>query len=498
VFLGIDLGTSAVKALLVDDEQRIVDQQSAPLESTQPAPLWSEQDPEHWWRATNDALAQLRARSARALSGVRAVGLSGQMHGATLLGADDQPLRPAILWNDGRSASECRELEAMVPDARQITGNLAMPGFTAPKLLWVRRHEPDLFARIHSVLLPKDFVRLRMTGERASDLSDSSGTLWLDVARRRWSEAMLDACGLSLAAMPMLFEGSDPSGMLLPQVAESWGVPVVPVAAGAGDQAAGAIGAGVIHPGDASLSLGTSGVYFVSGERFAPNPEQAVHAFCHALPDSWHQMSVILSAASCLSWLTGVVGAASEAALLAEIEAADRPSQELLFLPYLTGERTPHNDPNASGVFIGLRPSTDAAALGRAVLEGVAFAFADAQAALLAGASSTAFASELSVIGGGARSALWGRILASALDRKLIYREGAEVGPAFGAARLARLALGQDDPARLCTPPPIDFEVAPDPALRDEYAEGLAAFRHLYSTLRPHFSAGGRRLGAAG
>lgn len=307
---------------------------------------------------------------------------------------------------------------------------------------------------------------------------------------------MLDACGLTVAAMPELYEGSEPSGMLLPRVAESWGVPVVPVAAGAGDQAAGAIGAGVIRPGEAFLSLGTSGVYFVSSERFCPNPERAVHAFCHALPETWHQMSVILSAASCLSWLTALTFAPSEAALLAEIEAVDRPSEELLFLPYLTGERTPHNDPSASGVFVGLRPDTDRAALGRAVLEGVAFAFADAQAALLSGPGQTSTVRELSVIGGGARSELWGRILASALGRPLLYREAAEVGPAFGAARLARLSLGQDDPAQLCSPPPVDFEVEPDSALRDEYAERLPAFRRLYSNLRSHFSAEGRRLGA--
>lgn len=496
MFLGIDLGTSAVKLLLVDAEQRIVDAQSAALEVSRPAPLWSEQDPEQWWSATCDAVAALRTRSAAALSRVRAIGLSGQMHGATLLGANDEPLRPAILWNDGRSGQECRELEALVADSRDITGNLAMPGFTAPKLLWVRKHEPEIWRRIRCVLLPKDSLRLRMTGERASDLSDSSGTLWLDVAGRSWSDKMLDACGLTVAAMPELYEGSEPSGMLLPRVAERWGVPVVPVAAGAGDQAAGAIGAGVIRPGGASLSLGTSGVYFVSGERFCPNPERAVHAFCHALPETWHQMSVILSAASCLSWLTALTFAPSEAALLAEIEAVDRPSEELLFLPYLSGERTPHNDPSASGVFVGLRPDTDRAALGRAVLEGVAFAFADAQAALLSGPGPASAVRELSVIGGGARSELWGRILASALGRRLLYREAAEVGPAFGAARLARLSLGQDDPEELCSPPPVDFEVEPDSALRDEYAERLPAFRRLYSNLRSHFSAEGRRLGA--
>jgi len=495
MFLGIDLGTSAVKALLVDDDQRTVDAQSAPLASTRPAPLWSEQSPEQWWQATCDAVAKLRERNAHALSGLRAIGLSGQMHGATLLDAHNSVLRPAILWNDGRSQQECRELETRVPTSRRITGNLAMPGFTAPKLLWVQKHEPEVWQRTRSVLLPKDFLRLRMTGDRASDLSDSSGTLWLDVAARRWSDAMLAACDLDTAAMPELYEGSQPTGRLLPEVASRWGVPAVPVAAGAGDQAAGAIGAGVVRARHASLALGTSGVVFVAADHFEPRPERAVHAFCHALPGTWHQMSVILSAASCLAWLAQVTGASSEVTLLDEVEASDRESGELLFLPYLTGERTPHNDPSASGVFVGLRPDCDRAALTRAVLEGVAFALADAFAALSVADSHGP--SELSVVGGGARSQLWGRILASALDRTLLYREGAEVGPAFGAARLARLALGEDEALSLCTPPPVASVVEPDPALRDAYSARLPTFRTLYSTLRPHFRAEARRLGSS-
>ena len=495
VYLGIDLGTSAVKVLLVDDDERVVDQQSEALEVSRPAPLWSEQDPADWWRATHCAMAALRERSAGELRRVRAVGLSGQMHGATLIDQHDAVLRPAILWNDGRSGAECRELEERAPDSRAITGNLAMPGFTAPKLLWVRKHEPACFARVRRVLLPKDWLRLQMTGDAASDLSDSSGTLWLDCAKRSWSQPMLDACELPETAMPELFEGSQATGVLRAEVARDWGVPAVAVAAGAGDQAAGAIGAGVVQPGQASLSLGTSGVYFVCTDRFAPAPASAVHAFCHALPDTWHQMSVILSAASCLSWVVGLTGADSEASLLQEIEAADTPAGELLFLPYLTGERTPHNDPYASGVFVGLRPDTNRAALGRAVLEGVAFAFADAQAPLLA--SGVDAVSEVSVIGGGARSPLWGRILASVLDRPLRYRAGAELGPAFGAARLARLALGEDEVSDLCKAPPIAFEALPDPELRSHYAARLPAFRALYSNLKAHFAAEGRRQGDA-
>jgi len=478
-YLGIDVGTSAVKAVLLRESGEVTDQASAPLEVSRPRPLWSEQDPDDWWRATDAAVRQLAARGAT--RGVRAVGLSGQMHGATLLDAGLRPLRPAILWNDGRSASQCRTLEAAAPESRAITGNLAMPGFTAPKLLWVREHEPSLFERIRAVLLPKDYVRLCMTGERATDLSDASGTLWLDVAKRRWSEPMLAACELPLAAMPALFEGPEETGRLRAEVADAWGMARVPVAAGAGDQAAGATGAGVIAPGEASLSLGTSGVLFSADDRFRPNPERAMHAFCHCLPGTWHEMSVLLSAASCVSWVARVTGAADEAALLAEVEAADRPSERLLFLPYLSGERTPHNDPEATGVFVGLAHDTDRAALARAVLEGVAFAFADAQAVL---EEAGVVLREVSVIGGGARSRLWGRILASVLGRPLVYRTASEVGPALGAARLARLCVSGESAAVVCTPPPVAWTAEPEPALGTFYAPRLEAFRELYRRLR--------------
>jgi len=477
--LGIDVGTSAVKALVLGEAGDVLDQASAPLEVSRPRPLWSEQDPDEWWRATDAAVRALAARGAT--REVAAVGLSGQMHGATLLDAQLRPLRPAILWNDGRSAAECRALEAAAPESRRITGNLAMPGFTAPKLLWVRAHEPDVFARLRTVLLPKDYVRLRMTGELATDVSDASGTLWLDVAKRRWSEAMLGACDLPLSALPRLCEGPEETARLRAEVAEAWGLARAPVAAGAGDQAAGAVGAGVIAPGQASLSLGTSGVLFSADDRFRPNPERAMHAFCHALPDAWHEMSVLLSAASCLAWLARATGAASEAALLGEVEAASRPSERLLFLPYLSGERTPHNDPEASGVFVGLDHDTDRAALGRAVLEGVAFAFADAQAVLLEAGVALG---EVSVIGGGARSRLWGRILASVLGRPLVYREASELGPALGAARLARLCVTGEAPAAVCTPPPVLWTAEPDAGLAAHYAPRLAAFRELYQRLR--------------
>jgi len=486
LYLGIDLGTSGLKAVLVDAEQRVLGQAQAPLDVSRPRPLWSEQDPEDWWRATEQALVMLARNHPTELAAVRGIGLSGQMHGATLLDAADRVLRPAILWNDGRSAEDCAELERLEPEVRRITGNLVMPGFTAPKLLWAARAEPEVFARVTRCLLPKDYLRLRLTGDHATDLSDASGTLWLDVAQRAWSEPLLAATGLPRSAMPSLFEGSEPTGTLRSELARAWGMAEgVVVAAGGGDQAAGAVGAGCVEPGSALLSLGTSGVLFVAGDRFAPNPDRAVHAFCHALPQRWHQMSVILSAASCLAWVTRCTGGADAAEILAECEAARREPGDLIFLPYLSGERTPHNDPTAAGVFFGLRHEHGRADLVRAVLEGVAFAMADGQDALL---DAGAVLDTVTVIGGGARSELWVRILAAALGRELRVARDPEVGPAFGAARLARLAVDAEAPEKVCRQAPAARVVAPDPALAERYEAKRQRFRDLYETLRPSFA----------
>jgi xylulokinase len=489
MFLGIDLGTSGVKTILLDDQDQLLGQAEVSLDVSRPQPLWSEQSPEAWWTACEKSVHTLRESVGRStFAAIQAIGLSGQMHGAALLDDRDRVLRPAILWNDGRSERECALLESSVPDFHRITGNLAMPGFTAPKLIWVKNHEAEIFDRIGHVLLPKDYIRLRLTGSYASDMSDSSGTLWLDVGARKWSATLLDACELTVEQMPELFEGSEITAYLRKDVAEQWGIEPVPVCAGAGDQAAGAIGAGVIQPGEASLSLGTSGVYFVAADRFQPNPDMALHAFCHALPNAWHQMSVILSAASCLTWVSRVTGMEYEAALLDEIEHDDRPSDRLIFLPYLSGERTPHNDPNAQGVFFGLNHDTNRAQLGRAVLEGVAFAFADGQEALIrAGTEIEA----ISVIGGGARSKLWGKIISSVLDKPLTYRLGGEVGPALGAARLARLSVTGESPADVCTPPPLDEVIEPDAELTAYYQPRLLLFRELYEKLSSSFRSTG-------
>ena len=436
MYIGIDLGTSGVKVALLNAQGEVAAVSSAPLQVSRPHALWSEQDPESWWLATDRAMQALAQQ--HALSEVKAIGLSGQMHGATLLDSEHRVLRPAILWNDGRSGEQCRELEQRVPASRQITGNLMMPGFTAPKLLWVRQHEPDIFQRVAKVLLPKDYLRWRLSGDFASDMSDAAGTMWLDVARRDWSDLMLDACGLTRDQMPQLFEGNAVTGSLSDEIAARWGMSAVPLVAGGGDNAAGAVGVGMTEPGQGMLSLGTSGVYFVVSDGYLSNPQRAVHSFCHALPQRWHLMSVILSAAACLDWAAALTGCADVPQLLAEAERADENAAPLWFLPYLSGERTPHNNPQATGVFFGLTHQHGRPELARAVLEGVGYALAQGMDAVH---ECGVAPSSIMLIGGGARSALWRQMLADISGQTLDYCQGGEVGPALGAARLAQLAL---------------------------------------------------------
>ena len=473
MFLGLDFGTSAVKALLLDGEQRVLGTASVALSVSRPAPGQSEQDPEAWWTALLQAVALLQAEQPAALAAVQGIGLSGQMHGAVLMGAAGQVLRPAILWNDVRATAECAALEAAFPALRQVAGNIAMPGFTAPKLLWVRRHEPAIFAQTKTVLLPKAYIRYRLTGELIEEMSDASGTLWLDVGARDWSDAALAATGLDRSAMPRLVEGSAPAGTLRPELAARWGMVRPPIlAGGAGDNAAGAIGLSAIHPGDAFVSLGTSGVLFATTDRFRPYPEGAVHAFCHAIPGTWHQMGVTLSAAASLSWWAGVTGL-PEAALLAELPARLAPSPAM-FLPYLGGERTPHNDGALRGAFIGLSHETGRAALTQAVLEGVAFSLRDCLDALAASGTRILAAD---VIGGGSRSRAWLQILASALGLPLHSLAAGEHGGALGAARLGRMAASGEAPDAVCIPPARGPTVMPEPSLAAAYAERLPRYR---------------------
>ena len=492
MFIGLDLGTSSVKAILLDRKGNVKASASAALRVSRPSPLWSEQAPADWWHACCTAITDLMGL-AHALqiagSDIEAIGLTGQMHGATLLDAAGQVLRPAILWNDGRAFAECAELELRVPQSRQITGNLMMPGFTAPKLLWVAKHEPDIFARVAKVLLPKDYLRYLLTGDFATDLSDAAGTLWLDVAQRDWSDALLAATGLDRSHMPQLFEGNQVTGLLHADLATRWGLRRIPVVAGASDNAAGAIGVGIVQPGQAMLSLGTSGVYFVASDGYHANPEKAVHSFCHALPQTWHLMSVMLSAAACLDFTSQLTGFADVPALLDAAQHRGIDSVTPLFLPYLSGERTPHNNPGAQGVFFGLTAASRAADLANATLEGVSFGLADGVDALEA---TGLIPAEITVIGGGSRSDYWVQMLADILGRPLVCREGGEVGPALGAARLAHLAL---DPsatlAEVCPQPPVRARYLPDPGRNVWFAQHRRPrFKRLYTQLIPSFSPG--------
>lgn len=474
MYLGIDLGTSGVKVLLMDESQRVLGSANAPLSVSRPQDGWAEQNPADWIAATITALAELRGT--HDLSGVRGIGLSGQMHGAVVLDAFDQVIRPAILWNDTRSHVEAARLDAM-PEFRAITGNIVFPGFTAPKLVWMAEHEPEAFARVDCVLLPKDYLRLWLTGERVAEMSDAAGTSWLDTGARDWSDRLLAASGMSRDQMPRLVEGSAVSGALRPEIAADLGMqPGTPVAGGAGDNAATAIGAGTVAEGQGFVSLGTSGVVFAATDRYLPRAESAVHAFCHALPGMWHQMGVILSASAAMEWLSTITGA-KPADLTAELGPDLRAPGEVTFLPYLSGERTPHNDAQARASFHGLSARTDRAAMTQAVLEGVAFAFADNLAALHAAGSDP---KALLALGGGARSGYWLKVIATALNLPVLVPESGDFGAAFGAARLGLMAATGADPMQVCTPPRIAAEILPDQALRPEFEAALARFQGLY------------------
>lgn len=484
MYIGIDLGTSGVKAILLDEQGTVLASQTEKLTVSRPHPLWSEQDPEQWWQATDRAMKGLGQQ--HSLQGVKALGIAGQMHGATLLDKQQRVLRPAILWNDGRCAQECELLEAQVKTSRQITGNLMMPGFTAPKLLWVQRHEPEIFRQVDKVLLPKDYLRLRMTGDFASDMSDAAGTMWMDVAKRDWSDEMLAACHLSRDNMPALYEGCDITGHLLPAVASAWNMPAVPVVAGGGDNAAGAVGVGMADAGQAMLSLGTSGVYFAVSEGFLSKPESAVHSFCHALPGRWHLMSVMLSAASCLDWAARLTGLTTVPALISVAESADNQADPIWFLPYLSGERTPHNNPQAKGVFFGLTHQHGPAELARAVLEGVGYALADGMDVVHACGVTP---KSITLIGGGARSPWWRQMLADISGLQLDYRTGGDVGPALGAARLAQIAVNPDKPLSDLLPQlQLEQTHCPDVQQHTVYQQRRETFRRLYQQLLPLMS----------
>lgn len=479
MFLGIDLGTSSLKVIIIDHEEKIVFEENASLTISRPNPFWSEQNPEDWWNAACSVIEKIPD----AIRGeILAIGLSGQMHGATLLDHQGKILRDAILWNDGRSFEECEEIEKRVPNFGSIVGNLIMPGFTAPKLLWVKKKEPDIFAKIDRVLLPKDYLRFRMTESFATEMSDAAGTCWLNVQERKWSKEMLEASGLSEKQMPELFEGSDVTGILTKEIAKEWKLSEnVVVVGGGGDNAASAVSVGVVQPGKAFLSLGTSGVYFVSSNHFKPNLEGGVHTFCHCLPKLWHQMTVHLSCAASLDWLKGILNVPTYDEMMNKAKKSEQSS--LFFLPYLSGERTPHNDPYARGTFLGLNMDTRSDDLIQAVLEGVAFAFADGQEGMV----KDQVIEEVFVIGGGAKSSYWGEILASILQRELSYPAFGNVGAAFGAARLARLGKVGEDPEEILKTPRKAFTISPNQGQLSFFEKKRKIYQSLYPILKESF-----------
>ena len=469
-FVGLDVGTSAVKAIAISPAGEVLARAEEAYPLLTPRPGWSEQDPERWWEAARDALDRL------ALRDVGGIGLSGQMHGLVALDADRRVLRPAILWNDQRTGQECRAIEERVGRERlvELTGNRALTGFTAPKLLWVRNNEPDVYRRIAHVVLPKDYVRLRLTGELAMDAADASGTLLLDVARRSWSQDVIDDLELDPSWLPPVFESPEVAGETPDGVT---------VAVGAGDQAAGAVGVGVIEGGSLSIVLGTSGVVFAATDGFVADERARLHSFCHAVPDTWHVMGVMLSAAGSLRWLRDVVApGAGFDELLGEAERWQPGVEGASFAPYLAGERTPHADPDARAGFAGLSLRHDRGALVRAVLEGVAYGLRDSFELLgeLGISAQVARAS-----GGGARSDLWLRIVASALGVPL-ERTAVDEGAAYGAALLAGVAADEfedlGEAVAACVR--VRDTVHPDPAWRRAYEEGYVAFRGLYPALR--------------
>ena len=448
MFLGLDIGTSAIKGLLLDQDLSFVATASEPLQISRPHEGWSEQTPEDWCEAVERVMHALTQQAPVAVSEIISIGLSGQMHGLVALDEKDHVLRPAILWNDVRNGAEARELDENYPAFRDIGGNAVMPGFTAPKALWLARHEPEIFAKINSILLPKDYVRFWLSGEKYTDMSDCSGTLWLDVAKRAYDPQLLAHSGLRIDQMPALAEGSQGAGKLRSDLAQKWGISGQVVLAGAGDNAAAACGLGVVNTNDGFVSLGTSGVVFVVTDEFAPSAANGVHAFCHALPDRWHQMGVILSATDSLNWLSEVTNRTVTELAEAAAHKQCNPSQ-LYFHPYLSGERTPHNDADARGGFFNLSRSHDVGDMAYAVLEGVAFALADCVDVMREAGSHF---DRLIATGGGAKNAQWLQMIADVTNSEIIRPVAGDFGAALGAARLGAIASGAVDETILTQP----------------------------------------------
>ena len=444
MFIGIDLGTSSVKTILIDENQNTLATKSETIAIENPKNGYYEQNPEEWYEATIKCFNHLKQQKPTEFSETLALSISGQMHGATLLDKKAKVLRNCILWNDTRSSKECDEMEKKFINLRKISGNIAMPGFTAPKLLWIKKNEPEIFKQIYKVLLPKDYLRLRLSGEFVTDPSDASGTLWLDVKKRKWSEKLLDTTSLGIEHMPRIVEGSEPSAEVSKEIKEKFGFNHnVIIAGGAGDQAAGAAGSGVIKPSQAVLSLGTSGVYFSPTANFLPNTSKAVHSFCHCIPNTWHHMSVMLSAANCIDWISTMYGISLDNfdkiidSLYQDVENIINAP---FFLPYLSGERTPHNNAFIRAGFHCITTSTTKAEILYAALEGVIFGLRDGYDAVNEVNSNT---NETFVVGGGAKSQIWLNLLSSAINKEITQGEDSNLGPALGVARLSMIASGK-------------------------------------------------------
>lgn len=490
-FLGIDSSTTATKALLLAADGTVIGVASSSYEYETPRPLWSEQSPALWWTAVVDSIRQVVAETAVPPTAIQAIGLTGQMHGLVLLDAAGDVLRPAILWNDQRTGAECDEMRAMIGKARliAITGNDALPGFTAPKILWVKNHEPEVYGRIAHILLPKDYVRLQLTGKYATDKAGAAGTQLFDVRQRDWSDEVVAALDINRAWLPETFEGTAVTGHLSPAAAAVTGLPAgIPVVAGGGDQAANAVGTGAVVDGIVALSLGTSGVVFASSDEPIVEPDGRLHAFCHAVPGKWHLMGVMLSAAGSLRWFRDTLApGVSYDALLTP--AADVPpgSEGLLFLPYLTGERTPYPDPLARGAFVGLTVRHTRAHLTRAVLEGVAFGLRDSFE-LMKNAGLPAI-TQVRASGGGVKSALWRQILADVLQAEIVTINTAE-GAAYGAAILAAVGTGAFESVATACQQLIRVTGSARPG-RDTavYDQLYPLYRQLYPALKPTFDA---------
>ncbi len=476
MFIGLDLGTSHLKGIVIDDAQNVCAEASVSLSLMRPKNGWSEQNPQDWLDATENVMASLANKVN--LKKVNAIGLSGQMHGATLLDKNDNVLRPCILWNDTRSAEEASYLDSKTI-FRNLTGNIVFPGFTAPKLAWVRKHEPNIFEKISKVLLPKDYLRLWLCGEYVAEMSDAAGTSWLDVKIRDWSDALLAETDLDRSQMPTLIEGCEISGVLKKTHASKWGLPHgVIIAGGGGDNAASAIGVGVVKAGDAFVSLGTSGVLFAASDEYQPDAASAVHTFCHALPNTWHQMGVILAATDAMNWFGQVLNSSAQE-MTNDLGVLKAPSKTL-FLPYLGGERTPHNDAQIRASFINLDHNADRQAMIRAVIEGVAFAFRDCFDAL---SSTGTKINQLVAVGGGAKSEYWVQAIATALGLPISIPVAGDYGGAFGAARLGMIAYGINR-YDVAISPKIKHIIEPVMSLHDDYLSALQSYRETYKVLK--------------